>query len=243
MNASPADQRALLDVADLDRRARQAEASRRNPPQAARITELSALRAAQSHELSLLAGARDDVRVELTRLESDVAVAEARRDRDAARLATSSSAKDAQALEHELASLKRRLNDLEDAELDVMERLEQAESGIAAQETLVAETTSEGMRLTAEAKAIVTGATDELEQIARDRAAVVGALPAALVAHYDKIAQRSAGAALFTRGTCEGCRMVLSGTDLQVIRNAAEDLVVTCPECGCILVRTEESGL
>ena len=37
--------------------------------------------------------------------------------------------------------------------------------------------------------------------------------------------------------------MVLAGTDLQVLRQAAEDHVVTCPECGCILVRTEESGL
>ena len=37
--------------------------------------------------------------------------------------------------------------------------------------------------------------------------------------------------------------MVLAGTDLQAMRLAAEDAVVTCPECGCILVRTEESGL
>ncbi len=37
--------------------------------------------------------------------------------------------------------------------------------------------------------------------------------------------------------------MVLSGTDLGVLRAAAPDTVVTCPECGCILVRTEESGL
>ena len=37
--------------------------------------------------------------------------------------------------------------------------------------------------------------------------------------------------------------MVLSGTDLQRIRQAADDAIVNCPECGCILVRTEESGL
>ena len=37
--------------------------------------------------------------------------------------------------------------------------------------------------------------------------------------------------------------MVLSGTDLQALRNAPEDRIVTCPECGSILVRTEESGL
>nr|WP_240949020.1 C4-type zinc ribbon domain-containing protein [Microbacterium sp. CFH 90308] len=37
--------------------------------------------------------------------------------------------------------------------------------------------------------------------------------------------------------------MVLSGSDLNTLRHAAEDAVVTCPECGCILVRDEESGL
>jgi predicted nucleic acid-binding Zn-ribbon protein len=36
---------------------------------------------------------------------------------------------------------------------------------------------------------------------------------------------------------------VLSGTDLATLRQTAEDVVATCPECGCILVRTEESGL
>jgi hypothetical protein len=37
--------------------------------------------------------------------------------------------------------------------------------------------------------------------------------------------------------------MVLPSTDLNDIRRAKDDLVVFCPECGCILVRTEESGL
>ena len=37
--------------------------------------------------------------------------------------------------------------------------------------------------------------------------------------------------------------MVLAGTDLQVLRQATEDQIVTCPECGCILVRAEDSGL
>ena len=37
--------------------------------------------------------------------------------------------------------------------------------------------------------------------------------------------------------------MVLAGTDLGVLRQAAADDVVTCPECGCILVRDDESGL
>lgn len=243
MNASPAEQRALLDIAALDRRARQLETTRRTPPQAARIAELSAQRTVQAHELSIRSGVRDDIQVELTRIESDVKVAEARRDRDAARLASSTNPKDAQALEHELGSLAKRLSDLEDAELDVMERLEQADASIAAQKNLIDVTSREGSELTTAARTLVADATAEIERIARDRAAIASSLPAGLAAYYDKVAQRSSGAALITRRMCEGCRMELSGTDLHALRAAPDDVIITCPECGCILVRTEESGL
>lgn len=243
MNASPEHQRLLLDVADLDRRILQAERARAKPVQGPRITELIAIRQEQLRELTVLTGVRDDVRTELSRLESDVALVEQRRARDAERLAAATNPKEAQALEHELDSLAKRQSDLEDAELDVMGRLEDAESAVAAQQALLDATTAEGSSLTAQAKADVAAAADLGGQLARDRDAVTASLPADLLAEYTRRAANNAGAALLTRGTCEGCRIVLPGTDLNVIRRAAETDVVSCPECGCILVRTEESGL
>lgn len=243
MNASPEHQRLLLDVADLDRRILQAERARAKPVQGPRITELIAIRQEQLRELTVLTGVRDDVRTELSRLESDVALVEQRRARDAERLAAATNPKEAQALEHELDSLAKRQSDLEDAELDVMGRLEDAESAVAAQQALLDATTAEGSSLTAQAKADVAAAADLGGQLARDRDAVTAGLPADLLAEYTRRAANNAGAALLTRGTCEGCRIVLPGTDLNVIRRAAETDVVSCPECGCILVRTEESGL
>ncbi|WP_314096963.1 C4-type zinc ribbon domain-containing protein [Microbacterium foliorum] len=242
MNASPEHQRILLDVADLDRRIAQAERARTKPSQAARIAELVAIRQEQLRELTALTGTRDDVRTELTRLESDVKLVEQRRARDADRLATSTNPKDAQALEHEIASLTRRQSDLEDIELDVMGRVEDADAAVAAQQALLATTTAEGTALTAQAKADVQAATDLAAQLARDRDAVTAAVPAPLLAEYTRRASNSAGAALLTRGTCEGCRILLPGTDINDIRNAPDDLVVSCPECGCILVRTDETG-
>lgn len=243
MNATTADQRRLIDLADLDARIRRADAARRNPPQAARVAELLARRQELSQELAARLGARDDLRVELARIESDVAVVDARRTRDAERLATSTNPKEAQSLESELASLARRKNDLEDAELDVMDRLEAAEAAVAEQESLIADNNAEGARLSAEGKQAVADATATFEQSGRDRAAIAASVPAALVTLYERVATRSAGAALLVRRTCEGCHMVLAGTDLNALRHAAEDEVVTCPECGCILVRGEDSGL
>ncbi|MCR2828119.1 zinc ribbon domain-containing protein, partial [Microbacterium sp. zg.Y909] len=123
MNASPADQRRLLDLTELDARIAQADRLRQNPPQGVRVKELLAQRQAYSQELSRLLGARDDARTELARIESDVAVVQARSDRDAGRLASSANAKEAQGLESEIASLAKRKSALEDAELEVMERL------------------------------------------------------------------------------------------------------------------------
>lgn len=243
MKASPEHQRILLDVADLDRRIQQAEHARTKPAQAERINELSKLRQEQLRELTSLAGTRDDTRTELTRLESDVAVVEQRRNRDAERLATTSNPKDAQAFEHELESLARRKSELEDAQLDVMARLEDADAAVAAQQALIDATTAEGTELTVQAKGAVAAATAEGEQLARDRAAITSDLPADLLADYGRRAARGIAVGLLRRGTCEGCRMVLSGIDLNEVRRAAPDDVLTCPECGCILVRTEESGL
>lgn len=187
-------------------------------------------------------GVRDDLKAEIGRIESDVATARARRERDKDRL-TSASAKDAIALESEITNLAKRLNDLEDAELEAMEKLETAEASVAEQEAVIAETNAEGSRLTSEAKAQVADATTAVEQLRRDRDAVAGTVPEALLAQYDRLARSGNGAGLLHARMCEACRMELSGSDLAEVAAAASDDVLFCPQCGAILVRTDESGL
>jgi predicted nucleic acid-binding Zn-ribbon protein len=241
VKASPADQRRLIDLAALDADIQAADRARRNPEQAARVQDLLSQRQSLSAELTRLLGVRDDLTAELSRIESDVAIVDARASRDAERLAATTSPKDAQGLEHELASLAKRKSDLEDAELAVMERLETAESDVSAQEALIAAVNDEGARLSADGKTAVAEATARHETASRDRAAIAATLPADLVGLYERLSARGVGAALLRDRTCEGCRMVLAGTDLQTIRQAADDDVVNCPECGCVLVRTVES--
>lgn len=243
MKADPADLHRLLDIAGIDSRLAREDAARRNPPQAPRVQELLASRQTLSHELTRRQNELDGVRVELGRVEADVAVVEARRARDTHLLATTSSPKDAAGLERELASLARRQDELEDAQLELMERQEAASAAVAEQQSLIAQMNEEGTRLSAEAKAAVADATTRHEQLTRDRAALVAVVSGELIAMYERLRQRSAGVAIMRARTCLGCHMVLSGSDLGTLRQEPEDVVVTCPECGCILVRTEESGL
>lgn len=243
MKARPADQLLLIEIAGLDATIRSADAARRNPTQSARVAELLAQRQAQSVALTGLLGDRDDARAELARLESDVALVDARVARDTERLSATSNVKEAQGLEHELASLAARKSTLEDAELEIMERLEAADAAVAQQEATIAATNDEGSRVSAEGKAAVAAATATVESATRDRDAIAAQVPADLLALYDRLAARGVGAGLLRRRTCEGCHMVLSGTDLQKLRQVADDDIVMCPECGGILVRSDESGL
>lgn len=244
MKASSENQRRLLDIADLDRRIAQTERARTQPAQGPRINELAAQRQRQMGELTTLTGALDDARAELGRLESDVALATQRRDRDAQRLESATDAKQAQALENEIDSLGRRISMLEDAQLEAMGRVEEAQAAVDAQQALVDQTQSEGAQLTAAAKAEMAAAGTEGEHLTRDRAAIAASISAELLAEYERRAARGGiGVGLLRRGICEGCQMVLAGIELNAVRNAAADDVVSCPECGGILVRTEESGL
>lgn len=243
MKASPENQRTLLDIADLDRRIQQTERARTQPSQGERINELAGIRQQQVGELTALTGVLDDARSELARVESDVALATQRRDRDAERLAAATDPKQAQALENEIASLARRISMLEDTELDIMGNVEEAQAAVDAQRALIDQTQAEGSQLTAAAKADIAAATTEAEQLARDRAALAESVAPDLIADYERRASRGIAVGLLRGGVCEGCRMMLSGTDLNEVRRAASDDVVSCPECGAILVRTDESGL
>jgi predicted nucleic acid-binding Zn-ribbon protein len=129
VKSRPADQQLLLELASLDGAIRAAEHAA-HPEQAGRVQELLARRQSLSAELTTLLGRRDDITAELARVESDVAVVDARAARDTERLASSANAKEAQGLEHELVSLAKRKSDLEDAQLELMERLETAQSAV-----------------------------------------------------------------------------------------------------------------
>ena len=148
-------------------------------------------------------------------------------------------------LQHELETLKRRQSDLEDQELELMERLEVAETALATatQGREKAEADLErATQLRDDALADITDATSRHEAA---RAEVVGALPEHLLALYEKIRAQtgSTGAAMLKARQCQGCRLELYGNELSAVRNADPHEVVRCENCGRILVRTAESGL
>ena len=186
----------------------------------------------------------ESIKAELARSESDVEVVHKRIATDTERLAHTSSAKDAQGLEHELESLHKRLADLEDIELAIMERLEEAEKRLSEADAAL-RAAEESLRLAHEEEARTSSELREeigMQQAARDT--LVAQLPEDLYALYERQRERyGVGATLLRGGTSSASGVALTEADLQKIRSAADDEVLLCPDSNAILVRTKESGL
>ena len=246
VTAAPQDQWRLLDVQAHDTRLAQLAHRRRSLPEHAEIERLQLRRRALADDLVAARTAASDVRRELTRAEADVEQVRSRVARNSARLeAGQGTAKDLQAMQHELGSLGERQGVLEEVELDVMERLEVAEQQVA---EFVAQTEAvEAALADAEQRrgALVAAVDDEAATEGNARADAAAGVPGELMALYEKIRDGSGGvgAARLYQRRCEGCRLQLPPNDIARIRSAGEDAVVRCEECRRILVRTPDSGL
>ncbi|MFF1634922.1 zinc ribbon domain-containing protein [Leifsonia sp. NPDC058248] len=244
MKASPTDQNELLRLQTADTRLTQLDHAGRNLPQTAERAALQPEVDALSARWIARTGDLEDARAELKRVESDVEIVEARMARDTARAQQTSSIKDVQALESELAALRKRRDDLEEIELTVMERVEEYEGTLAAVEAERADLGGRVHALEAARGEELAKLDAQRSALAKDRAAIVSTIPADLIELYEKQRARyGLGAALLVRGVSMGSNVKLTESDLAVIRRAAPDEVVLCPDSGAILIRNEESGL
>jgi predicted nucleic acid-binding Zn-ribbon protein len=145
----------------------------------------------------------------------------------------------------EIDHLKRRIDTLEDAELEVMEQLESATEGREKLRSEAAELDSQLALLSAKRDRQLRELELEMSDRQVVREGLVPLIPKDLLALYDKIGATHAGvgAAELRARRCTGCRLELNSADLRAFAAAPPDEVVRCEECGRILVRTAESGL
>jgi len=238
--APAADQQRLLDVQALDTRLDQLAHRRRTLPELARLTELDAQLADVASALVTSRTAAQDLRRELVKAEGDVEQVRQRAARNTERLnAGQGSAKDLQGMQHELESLARRQADLEEVELEVMERLEAHESALAEVTKAHEQLTAEVDKVAAARDAAYAELDAEVAVVTAAREGAVRGIDEGLLALYTRLRGQlgGVGAAALRGSRCEGCRLDLNPADLDQIRSASPDTVVRCEECGRILVR------
>jgi len=244
LKASPAEQALFLELQSLDTRLQQVDHRAKSLPEHAALRDVEKESDDVSRVHAERSGAREDITIELKRLESDVQVVEARIARDSARIQSTSSVKDVAALEQELTALRKRLGDLEEIELTVMERLELQDADVADATAQLADVQSRAVALQAQRDAALAELQSERRDVAAARAALEGRVPAEVLALYEKQRARYGWGASHLRGGVSSASGVrLNESDLKAIRAAAPDDVVLCPDSNAILVRTDESGL
>jgi len=189
----------------------------------------------------------DDLTAEQTKLDSDVEQVRTRRDRDRSRMDQGlvSNPKDLERMQHEMESLERRITTLEDEELEVMARLEDAQRSLDELTAQLADTDTRNAKLEEARDARFAEIDAELTRLAEQRGAVAAGVPDDLTALYDRLraSKNGVGAAALRARQCGGCMLTLDNAEVGKLRAAAEDEVLRCEECQRILVRTEESGL
>ena len=242
MNADPAAQRRLLDLAAVDAELTRAAHRRRSLPELAEIEQVEKDWLAGRDSLVAAETAASDLDREIRKLEAEIDQVRAREDRDRGLLDSGSisSSKQLEDLQHELATLQRRQTVLEDDLLEVMERREATGADIDRGRAALAgieQRRLDAARRRDEAVADLESTEQHRQQ---ERHTLVGGLPAELVALYERIrAQRGTGAALLQQQRCGACQLELDRTAIGRLREAAPDEVLRCEECGVLLVLGE----
>ena len=196
----------------------------------------------ESHEALAIASEteRSDIEIELNRSASDVEQVDMRLAKDQQVIDSgSASAKDLQNLLGELESLRKRKEELEEVELEIMVRIEDAVTRRKHHESERDRFKSEMERLTKERDLALAAIASERNQVSSERESIASALSKEILDLYNKIkdANGGIGAARLKDGKCDGCHLTINTVELGRIKSLADDEVVRCEECRRILVR------
>lgn len=201
---------------------------------------LSGLRAKQREAAALLIekqNSLDSVELELSRAEADLKLVEQRIEKDKIRLNQTSSSKDAQGIQSELETLAKRKSELEDLELAVLERKEEAEKFfeivMSDKKKIDEELATKESANEAEIMKLRSG----LDLISNQRAQQASRIEPELLDLYSKKATRGIPVGSLVNRECGACRMTIGATALTEIMASPRDEIVTCPDCQAILVR------
>jgi hypothetical protein len=236
-----ADLRTLLDLQERDTETDQLRHRRAQLPERARLDVVTAEMAAIESDGATATAERDALLRRQAELETELNDVEKRRGEVDRRMRSGvvSAARDLQAMAGQIESYKRRAGELEDMDLEVMEAIEPLDGQVASLQDRWAalDTEAGGLRTALAAAEAVVDA--ELDAVLANRAEIAAAVPAELLQTYERLRKRlgGVGAAPLVGASCGGCHLTLSASELDHVRRAPADQVVTCEQCGRILVR------
>ena len=243
MKAEVKQQRALLELAELDAEISRLEHRGKNLAEQRALDEVQTGHREANDRLAALQMALTDIDAQIAKFEGEIDTVRQREDRDRALLDSGTvDAKQLTELQHELDTLQRRQTNLEDSLLEVMERREE----LAADQGRALAEIDDLERSLSDARHACDEVRAQLAQLRHQslshRDDLVAGLDEGLITLYEhQRARGGVGAGPLQGRRCGACRIEIDKGELARIAAAAEDEVLRCPECSAILLRVKGS--
>jgi len=231
----------LIKVQDLDISISQLEHRKKTLQEKGQLDSVMAQLASIGEEEAALRAQRQVLVDRQAELEANVGGLTARRDAVEKRMLADRSLapRDLQAMESEVHHLTNRRAEIEEVELELMEEQEPLDLSLKrlSGERAQLQSAADGLRQAVAAAESVVDA--ELEAQVAARALEARQLPTDLADRYETLRARlgGIGAARLVGNRCEGCHLELPSVEVERIHKLPGDEVVTCDQCGRILVR------
>ena len=240
MQASTEQQSLILELQLIDNEIMQANTKLKSLPEIEQLLHIEKRVTAANDEMAVVKSESDQIALELRRGEVDVETVTDRIKKDEARLSSGNATpKELEQLQHEVETLKKRQETLEEIELEIMIR---NDAVIARKNTLTTDLTSL-QTLKDEISGRLQSATDEINKVIAEkytaRTLVANKIEKPLLDLYEKIRGNGGGvgAAALVGNKCNGCNLAINVVEMERIKSLAKDELLRCEECRRILVR------
>jgi predicted nucleic acid-binding Zn-ribbon protein len=229
---------ALLALQDLDTRADQLRHRRAHLTETVSRAELEAAETASRAEHDQVDSRRRELVTIRDEGEATTQVNDRhRRDLDR-KLSAATTAREADALSAELASLAERQSSLDDHVLEALVELEDVEDRLGVLARRLDDLAARLVVARAD-EAVAAGVVEaELDDLAAQRTGLVAAVPEALLARYERLRarHRGIGVARVVERHCSGCNLAVPSAELEELRHLPPGEVGECGQCGRMLV-------
>lgn len=232
-----AGQSALLRLSQVDLLIQQIKNEISKAVNSKELQDLTEKLAAASSELLTSRTDYENLDMEARKADDNLHLVEQRIARDEERLKVTTSSKDAQAMQSEVQSLNARKGELEEIELEILDRLE-----LSKKEFDGAASKREDVQLALNTlQAEIQLQIDELKtngrKLTADREILISKIPAEILVKYNALAVKQIAVGQVENRSCTACRMGLTASTIDSLSSLEDDAIGNCPECLAMIVR------
>lgn len=243
LTPSNADQLQLLELQNIDTTLGNLRHQRQTDPSISAVTTLERKQTTLAKALAAAKTHTSDLQREVSKVQAFIDEANTRIVNNQKKIDKGDlNHKDTLAVSEEMTTLVTRIATLEDQQLEVMERHEGALTAENNAAAAYQQATSDLAAAEVNRDKTLADITDQGRATIVQRDAAAKTINPALVAQYDKLRAKlgGIGAARYWGGRCEGCGLELPPSEKEKVAQASPDQVITCEECGRILVRVPQ---